>query len=149
MPSGLQPFARGARRMIAIGRQEALFRGLHETSQRPECPQGHDTQDTGVALHRRNIRSDPGRAKHPVFSHCAKQNVGSAQPGTKCLARVVPLGERHLRQIIHEYVEHYRAAAFARHQLITAPNDNAAMSRRVLCRERLGGVLNYYRREAG
>jgi hypothetical protein len=46
----------------------------------------------------------------------------------ECLDRVIPLGEAHLRELIHEY-------------------DHAADGPLVR-RERLGGVLNYYYREA-
>jgi hypothetical protein len=61
------------------------------------------------------------------------------------------LGERHLREIVQEYVAHYHTER--NHQglgnkLIAAENDNAANGGRVARRQRLGGVLSYYHREA-
>ncbi len=68
----------------------------------------------------------------------------------ECLDRVIPLGEAHLRELICEYRAHYRAER--PHQglggaLIQPSNDHAADGPLVR-RERLGGLLNYYYREA-
>jgi hypothetical protein len=72
----------------------------------------------------------------------------------ECLDRVIPLGEAlgeaHLRELIHEYMAHYHMER--PHQglggaLIQPANDHAADGPLVR-RERLGGVLNYYYREA-
>ena len=68
----------------------------------------------------------------------------------ECLDRVIPLGEPHLRELIREYMAHYHTER--PHQgldgtLIQPANDHAADGRLVR-RERLGGLLNYYYREA-
>ena len=68
----------------------------------------------------------------------------------ECLDRVIPLGERHLRALLREYLEHYHAER--PHQgldgaIIEPANDNAG-ERRVIRRQRLGGLLSYYHREA-
>jgi len=68
----------------------------------------------------------------------------------ECLDRVIPLGEGHLRELIREYMAHYHAER--PHQglggaLIQPSNDHAADGPLVR-RERLGGLLNYYYREA-
>jgi transposase InsO family protein len=47
----------------------------------------------------------------------------------ECLDRVIPLGEAHLRELVREYVAHYHRGPLAR-------------------RQRLGGLLNHYYREA-
>ena len=68
----------------------------------------------------------------------------------ECLGRVIPLGEAHLRELIHEYMAHYHAerphqglgGAFVR------PADDHAADGPLARRERLGGLLNYYYREA-
>jgi len=68
----------------------------------------------------------------------------------ECLDRVIPLGEAHLRELICEYIAHYHVerphqglgGAFIQHA-----NDYAADGPLVR-RERLGGLLNYYYREA-
>jgi hypothetical protein len=61
------------------------------------------------------------------------------------------LGERHLRQVVQDYVEHYheeRPHQSLSNKLIAVTNDNAAMSGLVLRRQRFGGVLNYHHRAA-
>lgn len=73
----------------------------------------------------------------------------------ECLNKLVPLGERHLRLAISEFMEHYHTERNHQgldNELITpvaAPtNDNADPSAPVERRERLGGLLNYYYRPA-
>jgi putative transposase len=68
----------------------------------------------------------------------------------ECLARVIPLGERHLRRLIAEFVAHYHAER--NHQGIgnelIQPLGRADGQGRVRRRQRIGGVLNYYYRAA-
>jgi transposase InsO family protein len=68
----------------------------------------------------------------------------------ECLDRVIPLGGSHLRELIREYMAHYHAER--PHQglggvFVQLSNDHAADGPLVR-RERLGGLLNYYYREA-
>jgi putative transposase len=74
---------------------------------------------------------------------------------SECLGKLVPLGERHLRLAISEFVEHYhleRNHQGLDNRLITTvvvpTNDNADPDAPVERRERLGGLLNYYCRAA-
>ena len=69
----------------------------------------------------------------------------------ECLDRLVLLGEGHLRLVVREYVEHYHCER--NHQGL----DNRILERapppansgvEVQRRERIGGLLNYYHREA-
>jgi hypothetical protein len=56
-----------------------------------------------------------------------------------------------MRQLVREYVEHHhgeRPHQSLGNELISPTNDNAAISGPVGRRQRLGGVLNYYHREA-
>jgi hypothetical protein len=63
---------------------------------------------------------------------------------------MIPLGEGHLRRSLTEYVEHYHCER--NHQGL----DNALIDdcthgptgKRIRCRPRLGGLLNYYERAA-
>ena len=70
---------------------------------------------------------------------------------SECLDRIVPLGEAHLRRSISEFARHYR---FERnHQglgnvLIEGAPAPANTNGRIERRERLGGLLNFYRRAA-
>jgi len=68
----------------------------------------------------------------------------------ECLDRVIPLGEAHLRELVREYVAHYHEEH--PHQGLngelvaasTKPCRRGPLARR----ERLGGLLNHYYREA-
>jgi transposase InsO family protein len=68
----------------------------------------------------------------------------------ECLDRLIPLGERHFRRAVTEYVEHYHSER--NHQgldihLISGP-PVIQTTRRVQRRWRLGGLLNFYQRAA-
>ena len=68
----------------------------------------------------------------------------------ECLDRLIPLGERHLRHALAEYVLHYHRER--NHQglgndLIDRGHDEHRVER-VRCRQRLGGLLSYYHRAA-
>ena len=68
----------------------------------------------------------------------------------ECLDRLIPIGERHFRRAVTEYVEHYHRER--NHQGL----QNALIARapatctvgRIRRRRRLGGLLNYYERAA-
>ncbi len=69
----------------------------------------------------------------------------------ECLDRVVPLGERHLRRLVSEYMEHFHTER--NHQglanIIAFPNAPPANAGATIeRRERLGGLLSYYYRKA-
>jgi putative transposase len=72
----------------------------------------------------------------------------------ECLNQFIIFGERHLRYLIKEFVEHYLTERFhqgigdqlIRNQPVSA-NDNGPTGK-VACRSRLGGLLNYYHRAA-
>src|SRR5882757_7847846 len=88
-------------------------------------------------------------ARSPNLNAFAERWIGSVR--RECLAHVIPLGERHLRELVREYTAHYhieRNHQSLGNKLITPRNDNGATSGRVMRRERLGGVLNFYHREA-
>lgn len=67
----------------------------------------------------------------------------------ECLNRIIPLGERHFRRAVREYVEHYHLER--NHQglgnalIAGAPASIGGAIRR---RRRMGGLLNYYERAA-
>jgi len=72
----------------------------------------------------------------------------------ECLDRFVIFGERHLRHLLREFAAHYHTERY--HQglgsqiIMPTPspsNDNASLGT-IGCRSRLGGILNFYRREA-
>ena len=87
-------------------------------------------------------------ARSPNLNAYAERFVRSIKD--ECLNRVVPLGEGHLRRPVHEYVEHYHRER--NHQgrdnqlLERAPP--ARLDADIRRRERLGGLLSFYYREA-
>ena len=69
----------------------------------------------------------------------------------ECLSRVVPLGEGHLRLLVGEYVDHShreRNHQGLDTQLLQRPPPPVSLAADVQRRERLGGLFNFYHREA-
>ena len=67
----------------------------------------------------------------------------------ECLNKMIPLGEKHLRYLIDQYVEHYnheRLRQGVGNRRLTSPMSNLAFPRDgpVHCHERLGGLLKTY-----
>ena len=87
--------------------------------------------------------------RSPNLNAYAERFVRSIK--SECLAQVIPLGERHLRQAVMEYTEHYhleRNHQGLGNELIDDQRRATKMSGDVERRERLGGLLNYYYRRA-
>ena len=88
-------------------------------------------------------------ARSPDLNAYAERFVLSIK--SECLSKMVPLGERHLRRAVIEFVEHYhveRNHQGLENQLITKSATLANDNSPVLRRERLGGLLNFYYRRA-
>jgi transposase InsO family protein len=69
----------------------------------------------------------------------------------ECLNHLVLFGERHLRNVIKEFMAHYHWERFHQGlggQLIAKQATSTAPSGALGCRSRLGGMLSYYYREA-
>jgi len=87
-------------------------------------------------------------ARSPNLNAFAERFVGSVK--SECLNRIVPLGENHLRATIRAFMDHYheeRPHQGLGNELI-APKTTSLGPGAVRCRERLGGVLKFYYREA-
>jgi transposase InsO family protein len=96
---------------------------------------------SGVASVRLPVRS-------PNLNAFAERFVRSIK--SECLGRVIPLGRRHLWQLVGEYVKHYhieRSHQGLANRLIAPVADGGGRGA-VRCRKRLGGLLNYYHRDA-
>ena len=79
----------------------------------------------------------------------AERFVRSAK--SECVGQVIPLGERHLRQVVGEYVEHYhreRNHQGLANRLIDRSEGGLGRGGPVECQERLGGMLCNYARAA-
>jgi transposase InsO family protein len=84
----------------------------------------------------------------PNLNAFAERFVGSAK--SECLERMVVLGENHLRAAVREFVRHYheeRPHQGLKNELIT-PTTTMIGKGQVKRRERLGGLLNFYYRDA-
>jgi transposase InsO family protein len=87
-------------------------------------------------------------AGSPNLNAFAERFVESAK--SECLARIVPLGEGHLRATVRAFVDHYHEER--PHQglgnALIAPKNHVIETGPVRCRARFGGVLKFYYREA-
>jgi putative transposase len=100
------------------------------------------------------VKSVPIPAMSPNCNPWAERFVRTARE--ECLSHFVVFGERHLRVLLREFLAHYLTERFHQGldgQLIRPPpapaNTNAdADVAGIGCRSRLGGVLNFYHRDA-
>jgi len=88
-------------------------------------------------------------ARSPNLNAYAERWVRSVKE--ECLSKVILFGERSLRRALREYVDHFHAER--NHQgkgnvLLFPRNTDRGREGPVQCRERLGGLLRYYHREA-
>ena len=99
--------------------------------------------DAGV----KPIRLPP---KSPNLNAYAERFIGSVR--RECLDHIIPLGERHLRHVLHEYVKHHyqyeRPHQGLDNALVNSPASAANDNAEVVRRSRLGGLLSYYYRSA-
>jgi putative transposase len=116
-------------------------------------PQGTDWSLPWVELLKSSgVESVRIPASSPNCSPHAERFVRTVR--SECLEQFVIFAERHLRHLLREFIPHYLGERF--HQgldgKLIAPatpsaNDNSATGE-IRCRSRLGGLLNYYHREA-
>jgi putative transposase len=97
--------------------------------------------DAGIDMVRTPARAPNANAHAERFVRSIK---------AECLDRIIPIGERHFRRALAEYVAHYHSER--NHQgldnaLITG-RPTTHVEGRVRRRPRLGGLLNYYERAA-
>jgi len=103
-------------------------------------------------LRERGVKSVKIPAQSPNCNSYAERFVKMLK--CECLNHLVFFGERHLRYVVNEFMAHYHAehlhqglgGQLLKKEAGTA-NDNAA-GNKVVCRSRLGGILNFYLREA-
>ena len=98
-------------------------------------------QDTGIRVIQTPYRAPNANAHAERFVRSIKG---------ECLDRLIPLGERHFRRAIGEFVAHYHSER--NHQglgngLIEGQPALGCVGR-IRRRQRLGGLLNYYARAA-
>jgi putative transposase len=70
---------------------------------------------------------------------------------SEVLARMIYFGEHSLHATVKSYLEHYhqeRNHQALGNQLIEPPENVGATEGKIVCRQRLGGILRYYHRQA-
>ena len=84
----------------------------------------------------------------PDLNAYAEHFIGSIR--RELLAHVIPLGEKHLRWLLTEYIEHYNHERphQARGGLPPTPRDAPNGEGAIQCKTRIGGLLRHYHREA-
>jgi transposase InsO family protein len=107
------------------------------------------TQGFGDALERDGVEPARSPPRVPTCNAYAERFIRSIK--SECLGRMILLGERSLRRAIREYSTHCRGER--NHQgegnRFFEPLNRVAFSTGpVQRRERLGGMLNFYHREA-
>ena len=88
-------------------------------------------------------------AQSPNLNAYAERWIRSVKE--ECLSRVILFGERSLRRALSEYVDHFHAERNHQGQgnvLLFPPATVWQREGPARCRERLGGLLRYYHREA-
>src|SRR5450830_1055528 len=95
------------------------------------------------------VKTLPLPARSPNLNAYAERWVKSVKE--ECLSKIILFGERSLRRALNEYVTHYHAER--NHQgksnvLLFRRVTQTRLEEPVRCRERLGGLLNYYHQEA-
>ena len=88
-------------------------------------------------------------ARSPNLNAYAERFVRSIK--CECLNKIVLLGENHLRMIVREYIAHFhfeRNHQGLDNRLIFPAQESCRTAGSIRCRERLGGMLRYYHREA-
>jgi putative transposase len=97
-------------------------------------------QSEGARVHRKGPAT-------PNMNAYAERFVQTIQ--IECLDHFVVLGEKHLNHLVGEYVTHYHEER--PHQALgnAPPTISKAVNEgEVVCRERLGGLLRHYHRQA-
>ncbi len=70
---------------------------------------------------------------------------------SECLGRIIFFGEKSLRRAVTNHLEHYhveRNHQGLAYKIIEPGNEVGAVAGKIECRERLGGLLNYYYRDS-
>lgn len=87
--------------------------------------------------------------RSPNLNAYAERFVRSIK--SECLDRIIPIGERHLRNTIDAYIDNYnrdRPHQGLNNELITPNSSPMNMDGKIVCDEKLGGLIRSYRRAA-
>ncbi len=103
-----------------------------------------------TTLEAADVSAIPLPPQSPNLNAFAERWVRSVKE--ECLSKLILFGERALRRALHEYVTHYHRERPHQGQgnglLMPCGRSGRRRDRPIQCRERLGGLLKYYHREA-
>ena len=100
-------------------------------------------------LDREGVRPVRCPTRAPNCNACAERFVRSIKD--ECLDRMILFGEASLRRALREYDLHYhteRNHQGVANRLLKPVDRGSSTNDPIHCRERLGGLLNFYYREA-
>jgi hypothetical protein len=117
---------------------------LHDRDQK-FCGEFRETLAVG------GVKCTPIPARSPNLNAHAERWVRSIKE--ECLSKLILFGEDSLRRVVSEFLEHYHQER--NHQgkdnlllfPVSAPQERGSRDA-IRCRERLGGLLKYYHRQA-
>jgi putative transposase len=124
---------------LALGSASAVV--ICDRDQKWSAEVRRNLQEAGIRMVRIPERAPNANAYAERFVRSIKE---------ECLDRLIPMGERHFRRVVAEFVEHYHAERNHQgldNQLIEGP-PVIDWTRRVRRHRRLGGLLNFYERAA-
>ena len=107
------------------------------------------TQEFRDHLDREGVKPVRCPVRAPNCNAFAERFVRSIKQ--ECLDRIILFGEASLRRALSEYVEHYHGERNHRgvgNQLLEPPGKVGPTNNPVHCHKRLGGMLNFYYRDA-
>ena len=107
------------------------------------------TEDFGDYLDREGVKPVRCPVRAPICNAFAERVVRSIR--YECLDRMIHFGEASLRRTLRAYVVQYhteRNHQGVENRLLEPLATLSAINELVHCRERLGGMLNFYYREA-
>jgi putative transposase len=107
------------------------------------------TQSFRAIIAAGQVTTLPLPARSPNLNAFSERWVKSVKE--ECLSKLILCGERSLRRAVQDYLVHYHTER--NHQgkgnvLLFPPVRQSPPQNHVQCRERLGGLLRYYHREA-
>jgi putative transposase len=114
----------------------------------------HDRDPLFTKRFRESVRDAGCRAirlprRSPNLNAHAERFVRSIK--YECLNKIIPMGEGHLRKAVTDYVDHYhqeRNHQGLDNRLIEFNGQAGNQKGKLRCRERMGGIMKYYYREA-
>jgi hypothetical protein len=107
------------------------------------------TKEFRAILKREGVKPILCPVRAPNCNAFAERFVRSIKE--ECLNRMILFGEASLRRVLREYATHYhteRNHQGVGNQLLKPPEIVSSITDSIHCRERLGGMLNFYSREA-